>query len=321
MTAVIDERPTRRRKKIVEAIEVAESKAPQLDTSFARACPIATRHWTSLHIVLVGCGGTGSWLAPSVVRLAAVLREAGRQVQVTFVDGDRVEQKNIPRQQFCDAELGVNKARTLAFRYSAAWGLPIGAVPRMFTAKDAERYISVPYGDALVVVIGCVDNANARQQISKFVDSYSDRSSQQAPGVWWLDCGNADDSGQVLLGTHSKVQDLAHAFANGLCMRLPSPALQRPELLTPKPEEALDASRRLSCAELTMLNYQALTINRVVATIADSYLWRLLLRGGLKRFATVTDDESGVQKSYYTTPEQVAASVGKTPEIFTSKLK
>ncbi len=299
------------------------ASTPQLDLSYSQAKPILTRQWNTLHMALIGCGGTGSWLAPSVARLAAVLREAGKTVHVTFVDGDRVEPKNIPRQQFCEAELGSNKAQALALRYGTAWGIDIGAVPEMFSSVKAVKYLPAPWHDRLLVIIGCVDNAAARSEISMLQSLYNSTKqiagsdAGRAPGTWWLDCGNADDSGQVLIGTSPNHKDLAGAFDNSLCWRLPSPALQRPELLVPRPEEALDASKRLSCAELTMLNYQALTINRTVATIADSYLWRLLLKGNLKRFATVADDEAGVQKSYYTTPEAVAASVGKTPEIFT----
>ena len=106
-----------------------------LDLSFLEARPVVTRTWRSLSITLVGCGGTGSWLAPAIARIARVLLDAGepdRRVSVTFVDPDTVEQKNLARQNFCAAELGANKARALALRYGAAWGLDIKAVPRQY---------------------------------------------------------------------------------------------------------------------------------------------------------------------------------------------
>ena len=51
-----------------------------------------------------------------------------------FVDPDFVERKNIPRQNFCDAEVGYPKAQTLAARYGLAWGVEIRAVNGRFSA-------------------------------------------------------------------------------------------------------------------------------------------------------------------------------------------
>src|SRR5262245_15468145 len=131
-----------------------------LDLSYARAATLMTPVFDRLRLYLVGCGGTGSWLAPSVARIARLQRDQGRQVEVVFYDHDHVEPKNIPRQHFCDAELGRNKAATLAARYSAAWGVEITAVPRKFTGP------SLPIdGNALTILIGCVDSAAGRQEL------------------------------------------------------------------------------------------------------------------------------------------------------------
>ena len=85
-----------------------------IDLSYARSAKLMLPVSDRLRLCLVGCGGTGSWLAPSVARIARLQRDQGREVEVVFYDHDHVEPKNIPRQHFCDAELGRNKAVTLA---------------------------------------------------------------------------------------------------------------------------------------------------------------------------------------------------------------
>ena len=44
---------------------------------------------------------------------------------MTVIDPDVVESGNIPRSNFCGAEIGRFKAQTLAERISLAWGLEV----------------------------------------------------------------------------------------------------------------------------------------------------------------------------------------------------
>src|SRR5262249_39385482 len=163
---------------------------PKLDLSFAKAATLLLPVYDQIRLFLVGCGGTGSWLAPSGARIAKGWQEQGHHVDVGFCDPDYVEPKNIPRQNFCEAELKRNKAATLAFRYSAAWGLEILAIDQPFKAAK------VPHGNGVLsILIGSVDNAAARQEIAAAVKRQIEgRDSKHY--VWWLDCGNSDDSGQ-----------------------------------------------------------------------------------------------------------------------------
>lgn len=59
-------------------------------------------------IILVGCGGVGSWLLPALVR---------QHDHVVAIDGDRLERKNLDRQLFDENDLDRNKAEALAERY------------------------------------------------------------------------------------------------------------------------------------------------------------------------------------------------------------
>ena len=270
---------------------------PQLDLSFARAATLMMPTTNRWEFVLVGCGGTGSWLAPSIARVASVLQEQGKETAIWFVDPDHVEAKNIPRQNFCRAELGANKAATLAARFSAAWGVGINALGGPFNAART----TARGHDWTTVLIGCVDNAAARKEIAKRLKENSAGSPHR---TWWLDCGNTESAGQVLFGSCADKRQLEGSFVGSkICKALPGPAMVAPDLLKARPEER--AKSKLSCAEIQLANAQSLAVNQQVAAIATDYLVRIT-HGGLKRLGTWFDLESGSSRSRYITREGLA---------------
>jgi len=66
---------------------------------------------------------------------------------------------------------------------------------------------------------------------------------------------------------------------------------------------------RLSCAERTLANAQALVVNQRVAAEAGDFVWRLVVARNLKRFVTYFDCASGSSRSLYCTPREVLHSV------------
>lgn len=271
--------------------------SPRLDLSFMDAARVVTAPHREVHFVMVGCGGTGSWLAPAVARMMRVMKESGRDVSALFVDPDFIEEKNIPRQNFCDAEIGYPKAQTLAARYGLAWGVELESVNSHFSTAMANSK-----WNRLTVLIGCVDNAAARQEMAQTLKG---NEVATPPRLWWLDCGNQRESGQVILGSTSDPKAMQCAFPiESLCQHLPSPAWQCPDLLEPQPEEM--SNHNLSCAELALANAQGLIVNQRVAAEAADYLARLLVHQNLRRFATYFDLASGSVKNYYITPEEIA---------------
>ena len=215
-------------------------KATQtIDLSFARAARVIAARDGAIRFFLVGCGGTGSFLAPSIARLAADLIAAGRDTEVCFIDHDRVEDTNIPRQNFCYAEEKQYKAIALATRLSRAWNIPITAVTERFEPdmlnEDWGGGMRSRRLTALHLMVGCVDNAVARRTMARALHQNLDFSGHH---VWWLDCGNSDESGQALLGSAPNASAMRGAFrSEKICNALPSPALQAPELLKTRPEE------------------------------------------------------------------------------------
>ncbi len=281
-----------------------------IDLSFMQARPIFTFQSQHIALILVGTGGTGSYLARHTARLAWILQaQYGKKVSLIFVDHDLVEPANVARQDFCQQEIGLPKAKVLALRYTAAFGVEITTFVEPFHPDMVKRIHS--HWSALTVVVGAVDNARARQSISEVLRE----NTQEVPKVWWLDCGNALDAGQILLGSTYSREDLADAFKlPGYCRKLPSPSIQHPELLVPLPEEL--NTHQLSCAQLLAANAQSLMINQQVAAHAAAMLYEFLIAQKLRRFATYFDLPSGTASSKYITEEAVAQVIGKEASFF-----
>jgi PRTRC genetic system ThiF family protein len=266
----------------------------KLNLDYLKARKLALPALDHIHLALIGGGGTGSWLAPAVARYARLLIELGKDVKVTFIDPDKVESKNIYRQNFCDAEIGLFKAETLANRFGLAWGIPITAMNAPFTATTSLQ--SGGYTETLTILIGCVDNTAARKEIAKQAQSYNSQL------IWWLDCGNRKTSGQVLLGRKRKDGEQPLTF-QGLCTWLPLPSEQHPELVSDEtqPTEMDNADdSHLSCAELAMKGSQSLSINFRIAAIASEMLGKMLLTNDLETFAVYVDQATGEMRKYIT---------------------
>lgn len=270
------------------------TKTPlNLDFEYANSTPLLLKDYSHLHLWLVGCGGTGSYVAESLARLAYVFKQVGKNVNIIFVDPDIVEGKNLGRQRFCQSELGLNKATTLALRYNLTWGLEISAIPDYFDPKLVKSY----WND-LVIIIGCVDNSAARRSLGQTLEN---NRHAEIPRIWYLDAGNNFDSGQILLGSHNSLEELTPHLdkfkKTGIMGALPSPVLQCPNLIELRPEEL--GNTHLSCAELANVNAQSLTINQTIASIVTDYLFRLSLTKDLRKFATFLNLKSGSMRSEF----------------------
>lgn len=58
---------------------------------------------------IIGCGGIGAWLAHCLVKFT-------QPENITLVDGDTVEERNLDRQFFSPADICANKATALSFK-------------------------------------------------------------------------------------------------------------------------------------------------------------------------------------------------------------
>ena len=126
-------------------------------------------------IVMLGAGGTGGHIAPHLYRL---LYSLDRPVRFIICDGDVVEEKNLVRQNFIPADLGENKAKVLAERYSTVFGMETEYVPDFIESEDRLKKLIEPqiwsrgtYSNQTVseqvILIGAVDNNRSRQLCHK----------------------------------------------------------------------------------------------------------------------------------------------------------
>jgi PRTRC genetic system ThiF family protein len=246
-------------------------------------------------VVLVGCGGTGAYLAEAVCRLLI-----GRRGSLHLVDMDRVEEHNVGRQAFDRHDVGRFKAQVLAERLARRFGRVVGYSVLPYDGELHARLFGA--GDAgLRLLIGCVDNAAARRALAATLDALPWRN------IWWLDSGNGHNAGQVLLGNTTRRQGLRGAFLAdaGLCRALPAPSLQRPDLLDAPPP----AEPRPDCAEAVARGDQSPTINQAMAALAASYVDKLLA-GACGWMASYLDLDDGVLRCVPAEPALAAGAAG-----------
>ncbi|HEX8177825.1 MAG TPA: ThiF family adenylyltransferase [Pyrinomonadaceae bacterium] len=277
----------------------------QVNLSFYEAYTLALKEWKLAQIILAGCGGIGAHLADHIGRIIWVLSGLGVGVNLSLVDPDVVEEKNIGRQRFCPAEIGIPKAVALARRLSQAYGVNTMA----YQAEYSENLI-LPTAQ-LVLLVGCVDNYKARRALSDTLAQNPEEPTPHAlPRIWWVDCGNLKDTGRVLVGSAHQAEQVRGAFREKKrCISLPSPSLQYPSLLMPQREDV--ETREMSCAELAAANMQSLNINAAIAVQAADILTRLLITHDLKRYQCAVNVASGSVKSFYITPEEIAREIEK----------
>jgi tRNA A37 threonylcarbamoyladenosine dehydratase len=116
-------------------------------------------------IVLVGCGGTGSFLAGALCRLLI-----GRDARVYLVDLDRVEPHNVGRQAFERREVGRFKAEVLAARLARRYGRAIGYAVAPYDGGTHAGIFADGTPSALTLLVGAVDNAAARRALAATLD-------------------------------------------------------------------------------------------------------------------------------------------------------
>lgn len=153
------------------------------------------------HFYLVGCGGTGGFCLETLARL---LLDTDATVDV--YDGDRVEAKNLKRQNFAVADLGKNKAQVLADRLTENLpeNIQINVHPEYLTTNLATDWALLPDNET-PIVISAVDNIATRRLINGAVADLA-----RVRPVIALDSGCHDQGGQVVVWSNKPAvkQDL-----------------------------------------------------------------------------------------------------------------
>ena len=226
-----------------------------------------------IKVVMIGTGGTGGHIAPHLYRLLYAL---DRPVKFILCDGDVVEEKNLVRQNFTAADLGENKAKVTAERYSAAFGLETSYVPDFIENADrleqlvtpetwgVSQYGRYPFGrthdgrpvSELVILIGAVDNNRSRQMCHEVF--------MRSKELIYIDSGNGEYTGQVVCGIRRSGKTIYKPIG-----------LMHPELFE---DEDLFPSE-LSCAEASVSAPQTIVANLMAATAVVTIVYNILVLG------------------------------------------
>lgn len=225
------------------------------------------------YILVVGAGGNGSVFLTHLCRIhQAWTRLGGEPFKVKIVDPDMVTEANLARQVFCQPDVGQPKAAVLAQRMSAFFGINVEYHVGPFLTRT-------PYGEQADIIVGCVDNLGARRQMEQAVKpskwtrrQWSENSEHEMAGCYWLDLGNSDTSGQVVLGGHG----LPNLFD-----------------VLPQLRKAKDPKDLPSCSMAEALSRQDLFINSTLATLAGNLLWQMMRHGRISHHGYFVNLRSG----------------------------
>ncbi len=186
----------------------------------------------------IGAGGVGSWLVPALVRLVG-------SSQVTIVDGDELELKNLDRQLFTQRDLGQNKAVALAKIYECR------AIPEFYSTGLINLFET----DWFLV---CADNHPARASALSDAD---------ARGV------------QVIIGANERTSAEAYYYRREWQAMPHDPRMYYPEILTNRDDDPLAASAGCT-GEAAQRTPQLVSANMLAASLMMhmTMLWHLEAR-------------------------------------------
>ena len=220
---------------------------------------------------IIGAGGTGSQVLTGLARLDVTLRALGHPgLFVTLYDPDIVTDANIGRQLFGCSDLGLNKAQCLVTRINNFFGNDWKAVPDIFPAmlKNACR------DNMANITVTCTDTIKSRLDLWKILKSvYIPEYHDDITPLYWMDFGNTQTSGQVVLGTVPK--------------KIKQPASQLYETVGSlkvitrlvKYARVKEEDSGPSCSLAEALEKQDLFINSTLAQLGCDILWKMFRKG------------------------------------------
>lgn len=236
-------------------------------------------HYTAQYLInpthrvtvdLVGLGGTGSQVLTMLGRMNSALTNLGHPgLHVRCWDPDAVEQPNVGRQAFSMSDIGVNKAVCIVGRVNRFFGTDWEAVPMAYSAATMED--TVTNRPSSNILITCTDTIRSRREIAKHLMPAKSRLGETARRHYWLDFGNAQTTGQVILGTCGSIEQPAKVPTGVQAVEtLPNVMEEFPWLARRK-----DKDSGPSCSLAEALGRQDLFINSTLCNLGMTILWKL----------------------------------------------
>ncbi len=221
---------------------------------------------------LIGAGGTGSQMLTTLARMSHALTELNHAgFSVRLWDDDEITRANLGRQLFAESELGLKKSIALINRTNRFFGTNWKAE----TVKFERNHLNnLPENASANIFISCVDSVKSRFEIAEILKNLSNSGYYSDRSRYWLDFGNSQFSGQVLLSTIGTIKQ-PDSEKYETVENLPFVTEEFGELL--KQSEKEDNTPSCSLAEA--LEKQDLFINSVLAQMGSSLLWNLFRNG------------------------------------------
>ena len=215
-------------------------------------------------IDLIGLGGTGSQILNNLARMNHALCGLGHPgLQVCAWDPDTVSESNIGRQLFSPADLFQNKAHVLVTRVNRYFGTEWQSIGTKYSPRDFSN-----------ITITCVDSAAARISIGEILNKELKSTEPYSEKMYWLDLGNLQKTGQVVLGTLASVKQ--PKLSGG------KPALKTVIKLFPQIKKIKEEDQGPSCSLAEALQKQDLFINSILAQFGCNLLWKLIREGSIR---------------------------------------
>lgn len=225
-----------------------------------------------IEVNLIGAGGTGSKVLTALMEMSHSLTELGHAgLQVRLWDDDIITEANLGRQRFAPSETGLYKSVALINRVNRFMGTNWKAETQKFERNTLGR---LPENAKATIYITCVDNVQARFDIAEILKAMSKRRVNRDEPKYWIDMGNSQQTGQVILSTIGEIKQ-PNSEKYETVASLPMVTDEFGELL--KQSEQTDDTPSCSLAEA--LEKQDLYINATLAQMGCSLLWSMFRHG------------------------------------------
>ena len=222
---------------------------------------------------LIGAGGTGSQVLTALARMNHALSELNHAgLSVRLWDDDVISEANLGRQLFAESEMGLYKSVALINRANRFFGTNWKAETQKFQKDDLGKLQNNMKSE---IYISCVDSVKSRFDIAEILNELKmDKSYYRNQCKYWMDFGNSQFTGQVLLSTIGNIKQ-PNSEKYDTVVNLPFITEEFGELL--KVSEAEDNTP--SCSLAKALEKQDLFINSTLAQMGSSLLWNLFRNG------------------------------------------
>ena len=199
------------------------------------------------HLIIVGCGGTGSVFLEKLTRYLSVA-DLKPYAEIILFDGDTVEEKNLRNQSFVKEDIGEYKSVVWANLMNEYISDRIVESNISYIEKrsDIERamYAYLLDDDDIVMLFGCCDNHGCRLVMEDYFYH------SKHPNILYFDSANEFDNGETV-------------YAAKISNKVISPprSVVFPDIL----KGDLRSVREMSCEELNSVSPQHMLINQLAA--------------------------------------------------------